>query len=63
MFDIKRMRKGLTVQEKQLKSDVEARRAVFEMDRYVNISEVHGIVKDALNDLYDKLQISQKVAR
>ena len=35
---------------------------MFEMDRFVNISEVHGIVKDSLHELYDKLAKSAKVA-
>ena len=44
MFDITRMRKGLTSHEKQLRYDLEAKRASFELDRYVSITEVHGIV-------------------
>ena len=63
MFEIKMIKKGLTLQEKQLKSSLENKRALYEMDRYVNISQVHEIVKDSLMELYDKLQASHKLAR
>ena len=33
------------------------------MDRYINLKEVHVIVKEALHELYDKLGASTKVAK
>ena len=63
MFKIKQMNKGLTQQEKQLKYEIETKRAMYQMDRFVSISEVHIIVKDSLMELYDKLAASHRLAK
>ena len=55
MYDHTKFRKEINSADRQLKSEIEARRAAYQMDRYVNINQVHTIVRESLNELYDKL--------
>ena len=63
MFSKKRIRTTTTTADRELKSEIENRRAAYQMDRYVQLREVHEIVKSALHELYDKLGTSTKVAK
>ena len=63
MYDKARFRKEINSADRQLKSEIETRRAAYQMDRYVNINEVHTIVRESLNELYDKLGYQSKLSK
>ena len=63
MYDKARFRKEINSADRQLKSEIETRRAAYQMDRYVNITEVNTIVRESLNELYDKLGYQSKIAK
>ena len=63
MFCKKNIRTSSNAADRELKSEIETRRAKFQMDRYVQLKDVHVIVKEALHELYDKLGASVTLAK
>ena len=63
MFEIKKERQELNENEKKLRKELQAARAVFEVDQYVKLSEVRTVMQEAMMTVYDKLKKSDDIAR
>lgn len=62
---IERLRKegGLSESDTKLAEDLHYRRATFQMDHYVKLTEVRGIVKEALHSILDRMSHADGIAK
>ena len=54
---------GLTEEDIKLGEDLYYKRAAFQVDKYVKMCEVRGIVSEALNSILDRMRKAEEIAR
>ena len=65
MFCLKKAKRGLTLEEKHMKADIEIARAAYELDQFVKINEIQRVVRDCVmdGDMYEKVSRFDLLAR